>query len=72
MPLSQAQFINLVKARQGGLTMRAYAKELGITPGYLSDVYLGRRDVGPTLSAALHYKRRKTTRVEFVRLASGS
>jgi transcriptional regulator with XRE-family HTH domain len=39
--------IRELKARQGQRSLRQFARELGISAAYLSDIYLGRRGPGP-------------------------
>jgi hypothetical protein len=61
MALDQAAMIAILKQRQGGDSLRVYAKSLGVSVAYLSDIYLGRRTVGNKICDALGYVRQKTT-----------
>ena len=47
--ITQEQVIQLMKRRQGKRTAKELAEELGITPQYLSDIYLGKREPGPSV-----------------------
>lgn len=47
--LSESDVVKLLKKRQGRLTASAFAKEIGVSPQYLSDIYAGRRAPGPSL-----------------------
>lgn len=40
------QAIEILKKRQGELTLRQFAQVLGVSASYLSDIYLGRRQIG--------------------------
>ena len=41
--------IRELRKRQGGRSLRQFAKHLGISAPYLSDIYLGKRDPGPAI-----------------------
>lgn len=41
--------ITLLKERQFGLSLRQYARQIGISAPYLSDVYRGNRRPGPKI-----------------------
>jgi hypothetical protein len=49
------------------LSLRSYAKNLRVSPSYLSDVYGGRRDPGPTLLDHLDLERKVVTTVTYVK-----
>lgn len=51
--LNQDQVIDLLRKRQGDRTAKELAEEFGITPQYLSDVYLRRREPGPGILVPL-------------------
>lgn len=70
MAISHEQFVKLVKSRQGSSSLRVYAKTLGVTAGYLSDVYLGKRDAGPSLAKVMGYERERKTSVCFRKKAA--
>jgi len=47
--LTHDEVMARLKARQGERSLREFADELGLSAAYLSDVYLGRRGIGPKL-----------------------
>lgn len=47
--LTRDEVIEILRKKQGERTAKELADELGITPQYLSDVFLGRRDIGPSI-----------------------
>lgn len=47
--LNRDQVIALLKEKQGDRTAVELAADLGITPQYLSDVYLGKREPGVSI-----------------------
>jgi transcriptional regulator with XRE-family HTH domain len=49
------------------LSLRQYAKKLNVSAPYLSDVYRGRRDPGPTLLEYLGLERKVVTTVTYVK-----
>lgn len=50
---------------QGEQSLRSYARSLGCSAAYLSDVYRGRRDPGPKLLARLNLERKAVTTVTY-------
>ncbi|MFZ3211545.1 MAG: helix-turn-helix transcriptional regulator [Terriglobales bacterium] len=58
------QLIRELKARQGHRSLRQFARELGISAAYLSDIYLGRREPGPKLLEPLGLSKRVERRVD--------
>lgn len=51
--LSKDQVIGILRKRQGERTAKELAIELGITPQYLSDVFAGKRELGPSILSGL-------------------
>lgn len=51
--LTVDEVIAMLRKGQGALSLRSYAGELGITPGYLSDLYKGNRTPGQTILSQL-------------------
>lgn len=51
--LTKDQVIELLRKKQGERSAKELAEELDITPQYLSDVFLGRREIGPSILAPL-------------------
>lgn len=47
--LTEKQVVELIKAGQGSKYLSAYAKEIGISFGYLNDIYQLRRSPGPKI-----------------------
>ena len=56
-PLTQPQVIELLKKRQGNRPARELADELGISAVYLSHIYNGKREPGPSVLAKLGLER---------------
>ena len=50
-------YANLRKAIADAGGQSAWAKQVGLTPSYVNDVLLGRRDPGPAVLAALGLRR---------------
>lgn len=44
--LAEEQVVELIRTRQGEKSLRQFAVEIGISPSYLSDIYLGTRKPG--------------------------
>lgn len=58
--------LQMLKAGQGARSMRAYAKEIGISAAYLSDIYRARRGAdGPKILTYLGLEKVTTVRVEY-------
>lgn len=55
--LTKPELIELMRRRQGDRTASEFARELGITPQYLSDVYADRREPGPAILNGLGLQR---------------
>jgi transcriptional regulator with XRE-family HTH domain len=55
--MTREQIIRILKKRQGKLTKKELAKQLGISAPYLGDVMLGKREPGPAILRALKLKR---------------
>lgn len=56
-PLDHQGVIALLRKKQGDRTAKELAEELEITPQYLSDIYLGRREPGPAVLDRLGLER---------------
>lgn len=52
-PITRETVIEMMKERQGGRTITALAAEFGVSKAYISDVYNGRRDPGPSILTPL-------------------
>ena len=46
---TEAEVVEMLKAEQGERSLREFAEALGISPSYLSDIYLGKRAPGPAV-----------------------
>lgn len=55
--ITKDQVIEILRKRQGERPARQLAEELGVTPQYLSDVFSGRREIGPSILAGLGLER---------------
>jgi len=53
-----------LKAGQKKRSLRDYAKALGVTVAYLSDIYRGRRDPGPSILKPLGLEKLTVTTYE--------
>lgn len=51
--ITHTMVLEKLRKRQGKKTLRDFAKELGISYQYLSDVYIGRRGLGKTVLTQL-------------------
>jgi transcriptional regulator with XRE-family HTH domain len=47
--LSAQDIVSVMKREQGSRSMRAFARDLGLSVAYLSDFYHGRRLPGPSI-----------------------
>jgi len=65
--LTHVQVLDLLRKRQGRKSLRAFGEEIGVTAAYLSDVFRGNREPGPTLLDLLGIKRTKTTETTYER-----
>ena len=62
--MNKASVVAKLKSKQGKRSLREYAKALGVTVAYLSDIYRGRRDPGPAVLKCLGLKKRTVTTYE--------
>lgn len=56
--LRREQVIALLKQKQGDLTGTEFAKRLGISGSFLTEIYKGRRDPGETILSQLGLSKR--------------
>jgi transcriptional regulator with XRE-family HTH domain len=63
--LTHEQVVGMLKAKQGKLSLRKFAVVVKISAPYLSDVYKGRRGIGPTLQEYLGLERDEQTTVTY-------
>ena len=67
--MTENQVVAILKKKQGDGSLRSLAIELGISAAYLSDIYLGRRRIGPKILRPLGLRQvtERTTRYERVK-----
>ena len=63
--LTRIQVIDLLRKRQGKKSLRRFGDEIGVTAAYLSDVFRGNREPGPTILTLLGVVRTKTTETTY-------
>lgn len=54
--LTKEQVVEKLRQGQGALTQTEYARAIGVSPAYLSDVYHSRREPGPAILRALRLR----------------
>lgn len=65
-PLTVDEVIAMLRKEQGSLSLRGYAVKIGITPGYLSDLYKGNRTPGQTILSRFGLAKKTVTLYEKV------
>lgn len=58
--LTREDVLAKLRERQGEKSLRAFAAELGLSAPYLSDVYNGRRDPGPSILGLLGLRKEES------------
>lgn len=58
--MTESDVVNLLKKEQGERTAAQFAKEIGISPQYLSDVFTRRRSPGPAILEYLGLRRNES------------
>jgi hypothetical protein len=64
--MSTEEFVKLMKSKQGNRSLREFARSLGVSVAYISDIYLERRKPGPKIASALGYTCAKSKVVTIV------
>lgn len=64
--LNNDQVVKKIRDGQGGKSLREYATSLGITAGYLSDIYCGKREPGPKILKRFNLTKLRTTTIAYV------
>lgn len=64
--MTESQVIALIKTGQGSSTVRDYAAELGVSPGYITDLYKGNRSPGKKILQKFGIEKTRRTIVEYV------
>ena len=54
--IDRDEFIRMLKREQGSLSDSQFANHIGVSPQYMSDVYLGRRDPGEKIAEFFGYE----------------
>ena len=65
--MNREQVIALLRKRQGSQSLREFAEALGVSAGYLSDIYCGNRAPGPAILRILGIE--KTVTIEYEKKA---
>ena len=63
MSMTKQAMIQILQRKQADQSLRSFAAEIGCSPSYLSDVYLGRREPGPKIAAFLGLQKRTIVKV---------
>jgi transcriptional regulator with XRE-family HTH domain len=63
--LSQQDLLKMLRREQGKMSLREFAKEIGISPAYLSDIYKGRRQGGKKLLDYFDLEKSISTEVQY-------
>jgi predicted transcriptional regulator len=63
--MKRAEVVALMRAEQGDMTLREYAKILHVTAAALSDIYNERRNPGPKILKRLKICRKRVYIVEY-------
>lgn len=69
MAIEHHELLDIVKSRQGDRSLRAYARSLDLSAAYISDVYRGKRPVGPFLAEAMGYEPVQVTHITYKKIA---
>ena len=63
--LTRTQVVDLLRKWKGKKSLRVFGREIGVTAAYLSDVFRGNREPGPTILNLLGIERTKTTETTY-------
>lgn len=63
--LSRDEVNEIIRVRQGERSLRTFAKEVGMSAAYLSDVLRCNREPGPRLLRVLRLDKRKVVTVTY-------
>jgi len=63
--MTKEDMLRLLQRRQSTQSLRSFAAEIGCSPSYLSDIYLGRREPGPKIAAFLGLEKRTTVKTTY-------
>lgn len=62
---SLEEVVAMMKRKQGDRSLREYAKEIGVSAPYLSDIYMGRRSPGEAILKPMGLQVRREVQVIF-------
>lgn len=62
---TQDDVLAVIRVRTEATSIRAVARELGLSAAYLSDILLGRRAVSETVAEAFGFQREIVTEIRF-------
>jgi transcriptional regulator with XRE-family HTH domain len=67
MAIYRVEVLEMLRRKQGKRSLRAFARDIGVSAPYLSDVLRGNRDPGPTLLKVLGLERVRTVSLVYER-----
>ena len=59
--LKQDKVVEMLRKKQGKRSLRQFARDLGISAPYLSDIYKGRRNPGPAILSQIGIEKQVVT-----------
>jgi transcriptional regulator with XRE-family HTH domain len=68
--MNREQAIEILKKKQNDMSLRQFAQELKVSPSYLSDIYLGRRQIGRKILRAIGMDKTVTVTVDYTKARS--
>jgi transcriptional regulator with XRE-family HTH domain len=67
--LTRQEVVELLKKRMGKKTLRGFGEEIGLSAPYLSDVFRGNREPGPSILAVIGVEKVfKTTETTYTKV----
>ena len=68
MQVTKAYILEEIRGAQGKQSLRQFALALEVSAAYLSDVYSGKRDIGPKLLDRFGYRKQKRAVVSYFKV----
>lgn len=68
MEVTRDYILRLIKERQKAQSLRQFAISLGVSAAYLSDVYLGKRDIGPKILGRFGFRKQKSSVITYYKI----
>ena len=68
MEVTRAEINEMIRYRKGKRSLREFAKDIGLSAAYLSDVLRGNREPGPTLLTFLRLTCVREKSVRYLRM----